>query len=117
MAWNIVGDRPIYTQLIEQIEAKIITGEYPLGSRLASIRELATEASVNPNTMQRALTELERSGLVYAERTSGRYITDDATEIRRIKEITAKQQISEFLMKMRQLGFTKEEVELLIKQY
>ena len=69
MAWEIRADRPVYAQLIEQIQQKIICGEYPLGSRLPSVRDMAAEAAVNPNTMQKALAELERTGLLYSQRT------------------------------------------------
>ena len=66
MTWQFDNDRPIYTQLLEQILFLIVSGQYPPGSKLPSVRDLASEASVNPNTMQRALTELERSGLIYS---------------------------------------------------
>ena len=75
MAWTFKDDRPIYSQLVEQIKIKIISGEWELGSRLSSVRELAEQAGVNPNTMQRALAELERDGLVHSKRTSGRFVT------------------------------------------
>ena len=77
MAWNLDSDRPIYLQLIEIIQTRIVSGMYPAGNRLPSVRELAAEASVNPNTMQKALAELERQNLVYAVRTTGRYITEN----------------------------------------
>ena len=77
MAWNFVKDRSIYLQLIDIIQNRIATGYYTPGSKLASVRDLASEAEVNPNTMQKALAELERMGLVYSQRTSGRFVTDD----------------------------------------
>ena len=77
MAWDLKSDRPIYTQLVEEIELRIISGRYEAGEKLASVRDLAAEAAVNPNTMQRALAELEQRGLVYSQRTSGRFITED----------------------------------------
>lgn len=64
MAWNLDGSRPIYLQLVEEIRRRIVTGEYPPGSHIPSVRDFATQASVNPNTMQRALTELERTQLI-----------------------------------------------------
>ncbi len=69
MAWNLQSDRPIYAQLVEQIQRMIVTGVFPAGSRLPSVRELAVEAAVNPNTMQRALARLEEDGLLYTQRT------------------------------------------------
>lgn len=110
MAWEFKSDRPIYTQLLEQIELKIISGEYKAGDRLLSVRDLAAEAAVNPNTMQRALAELERIGLVHSQRTSGRTVTEDKELICRIKEKIAMQHIEEFLATMKKLGYTKEEI-------
>jgi DNA-binding transcriptional regulator YhcF (GntR family) len=77
MSWEFKPDRPIYTQLLEQIQIRIVTGVYPPGSQLLSVRELAAQAAVNPNTMQKALAELERMELVYTKRTAGRFITGD----------------------------------------
>ena len=81
MRWNIRSDAPVYSQLVEHIKLAIVSGEFPLGSRLPSVRELAAEAGVNPNTMQRAFAELEREGLVLTQRTAGRTVTEDALRI------------------------------------
>ena len=110
MTWNLSGDRPIWLQLMEGIQRGIVSGEYPPGARLPSVRDLAAEAAVNPNTMQKALTELERSGLVRSQRTSGRFITEDAAMIQDLKNQLASEQIREFLERMRSLSFTREEV-------
>ena len=117
MAWSFKEDRPIYTQLLEQIQARIVTGQYKLGERLPSVRELAAEAGVNPNTMQRALAELERIGLVYSQRTSGRMITDDAQKIGEMKMQLAQDVIEEFLQNMKKLGYEQKEIAQLIEQY
>lgn len=109
MSWDLKSDRPIYSQLIEQIEIKICSGIYAPGSKLPSVRELAQEAAVNPNTMQRALSKLEEDGLLYTNRTSGRFITEDAKMIQQAKHKLAQEQISEFLDKMKSLGFAKTE--------
>ena len=77
MKWQFSNDAPIYTQLIEQIQVGIVAGAFPPGERLPSVRDLATEAGVTPNTMQRALAELERDGLVFSHRTAGRFVTED----------------------------------------
>ena len=77
MPWNLDSDRPIFIQILERIRVDIISGKYQPGDKLPSVRELAAEAAVNPNTMQRAFAELERTGLVYSKRTSGRFITED----------------------------------------
>lgn len=110
MKWDINSERPVYIQLIEQIQAAIVSGSFKGADKLPSVRELAAEASVNPNTMQKALSELERSGLIYANRTSGRYITSDLTLIKDLKKKSAKDLVLDFLEKMSQLGFEQEEV-------
>lgn len=110
MAWEFKSDRPIYTQLLEKIEIMIIAGKFKPGDKLPSVRDFAAEAAVNPNTMQKALTELERLGLVYAQRTSGRSITDDAELISSTREAIAMEHIKEFLDTMKELGYTKEEI-------
>ena len=86
MKWLFSNDAPIYTQLIEQIKVGIVAGAFPPGERLPSVRDLATEAGVNPNTMQRALAELERDGLVFSQRTAGRFVTEDKTMIEQAKK-------------------------------
>jgi len=114
MPWDLKSDRPIYTQLIEQIELKILSGEYPPGARLPSVRDMAQEASVNPNTMQRALSKLEEKGLVVTHRTSGRTITEDTDMIKQVKYELAERQIAEFIEKMQFMGFEKREMLTLI---
>lgn len=109
MPWNLDSDRPIFIQIIEKIQMDIISGVYKPGDKLPSVRELAAEASVNPNTMQKALSELERTGLVYSQRTSGRFITEDQNMINELKSELAKEIISQFLENMQKLGFQKED--------
>ena len=110
MAWELKTDRPIYSQLIEQLELRICSGIYPPGARMPSVRDLAQEAAVNPNTMQRALAHLEEDGLLYSQRTSGRFVTEDVELIRKTKNKLAKEQVQEFLKKMSDLGFEYNEV-------
>ena len=109
MPWDLLNDRPIYTQLLEQIKRKIVSGEYKAGERLPSVREYAAEAGVNPNTMQRALAELERDGRVRAERTAGRFITEDEKLIQEVREELAKEQIQIFIRAMMGLGYSKKD--------
>lgn len=116
MLWELSSERPVYLQLIEQIQHRIITGVYQPGDKLPSVRDMAAEAGVNPNTMQKSLMELERSGLVYTNRTSGRYITSDDTLIKELKNQSVKGQIMEFLDKMSMLGFKEEEIKNLISE-
>lgn len=115
MTWNLNSDRPIYSQLIDKLKMDIISGVYKPGDKIPSVRELAADASVNPNTMQKALTELERNGLVYSQRTSGRFITEDQNMIKEVKNQLAIEQITEFFEKMKQLGYKKEETIQLIE--
>ena len=115
MEWRIRADLPIYAQLVFQIKLAIVSGEYLPGERLASVRELAMDAGVNPNTMQRALQELERDGMVYTQRTSGRFVTDDTKVIESAKKQLAEDQIKDFLEQMGRLGYPKEEILSLLK--
>src|SRR5471030_2551833 len=120
MSWNFDDDRPIYLQLMEQIRLNIISGIYKIGEKLPSVRDMASDASVNPNTMQKALTELERTGLVFSQRTSGRFITEDSNMIKDIRNDLAKEQIEKFLYNMEKIGYTKQEtielVEIISKE-
>lgn len=116
MPWNLTSDRPIFMQIMEIIQLDIISGKYAPGDKLPSVRDLASEAAVNPNTMQKALSELERSGLVYSQRTSGRFITEDHRMIEQLKKSLAKEKIEQFLKSMQQLGFQNEETITLITE-
>jgi len=110
MEWKLDSTRPIYSQIIEKVELDIIAGRYRPGQQLPSVRDLALTAGVNPNTMQRALSELERSGLLESRRTSGRFITEDTGMITEIRNSLAEEQIADFLEKMRELGITGEDL-------
>ena len=110
MPWDLDNDRPIYLQLMEKIRQDIVAGFYNPGDKLPSGRELALNAAVNPNTMQKALSELERNGLVYSKRTSGRYITEDETMLKQLKSELAVSHIQQFFEQMKQLGFEKNEI-------
>lgn len=116
MKWQFSNDAPIYSQLIEQVTVGIVSGMFPPGERLPSVRDLAVEAGVNPNTMQRALTELERDGLVYSQRTAGRFVTEDRDMIGAAKQNLAGSQIRNFLTAMVRLGYDKEEIVALVRQ-
>lgn len=110
MPWNLDSDRPIFLQIVERIQMDIIAGRYAPGDKLPSVRDLAAEAAVNPNTMQKAFQELERTGLVHSQRTSGRFITEDTTMIEDLKTSFANEKIHEFLTLMQQLGFENEQI-------
>ncbi len=109
MAWELSNDRPIYSQIVETIKLRIVSGYYPAGEKLPSVRELAAEAGVNPNTMQKAFTELESSGLLTTMRTSGRVVTENGMLIQEAKEAIARNEVEQFLEKMKKLGYELEE--------
>lgn len=109
MNWEITGGRPVYLQLIEQMERAIVAGEYRAGARLPAVRELAAEAAVNPNTMQRALQELEARGLVNTQRTAGRTVTGDEARIAQLRRQLALREALAFLNAMRALGYDKQQ--------
>lgn len=116
MQWKLSDDRPIYVQLMETITAAIASGTLAAGSRLPSVREMAAQAGVNPNTMQRALAELERDGLLYSQRTAGRFVTDQSDCITQKRKELAMQQIRIFLSSMKEMGYTSEQTLNLIQQ-
>ena len=116
MEWSIVAGRPVYLQLIEQLELAIVVGEYPPGEKIPGVRDLAAQAQVNPNTMQRALAELERDGLLYSQRTAGRFVTDQSDRITQKRKELAMQQIRIFLSSMKEMGYTSEQTLNLIQQ-
>jgi len=114
MTWSFTPDRPIYLQLQELIKLSIVSGQHPPGCKLPAVRDLAIEAAVNPNTVQRALTELEREGLVFTQRTSGRFVTEDTAVIETAKSGLAMTLISAFLEKMAAIGYSAKEAAALI---
>lgn len=116
MTWSFSNDLPIYTQLVGQIKTAIATGVFPPGERLPSVRDLATEAGVNPNTMQRALSQLESEGLVYSQRTAGRFVTEDQEKIAGAKRELAQQHIAQFIRAMDGLRFSREEMTVLLSE-
>lgn len=108
---------PIYLQIMEQIKQQIVSGVRKPGSKVESVRELAQQMEVNPNTMQRAFAELERSGLLHTERTTGRFITDDVALINQVREDSAKTVIADFVNAMKRLGFPAAEIAQLVQKY
>ena len=115
MEWNFRNDQPIYSQLTQRLTEAIVSGIYAPGEKLPSVRELALEAGVNPNTVQRALTELEREGLVFSQRTAGRFVTENENMIVNAKLRIADERVSEFLRSMKTLGCGRQEVISLIE--
>ena len=116
MNWNISAGRPVYVQLVEQLELALVAGEFPPGSRIPPVRALAADAGVNPNTMQRALQELEGRGLLQAQRTAGRTVTADDAALRALRRRRAKALAEEFMHQMQALGMDEAEIEALLRE-
>ncbi|MCR5608767.1 MAG: GntR family transcriptional regulator [Lachnospiraceae bacterium] len=117
MPWNLNSDSPIFLQITDYIKNDIVLGRYKSGDKLPSVRDLAVEAGVNPNTMQRALSNLEQTGLVHSERTSGRFITEDENIIKELKTSLVNKQIEEFFINMKKLGLNEEEILQLVSDF
>ncbi len=116
MGWHFDSDRPIYMQLMALIQQRIITGTYGPGEQLPAVRELALEAGVNPNTMQKAMSELERTGLIHSQRTTGRFVTEDVQMIQALRQQLALDRIADFLRNMQDLGYERAELMELMGQ-
>ncbi len=110
MAWQFTSNRPIYSQIVDEIELRILNGTYEMGMRLPSVRDLAVLAAVNPNTMQRALSELEEMGLVSTQRNTGRTVTTDEAAVARARDVKADLLVETFLVQMKALGLSRKEV-------
>ncbi len=103
------NERPIYIQLVEIIRVWIVSGKFQKGQKIPSVRELALMMKVNPNTMQKALVELENENLIYTERTNGKYVTKDEKEIEKVKKELAKEKVNNYLNSMNDIGISYEE--------
>ena len=110
MKWQFENGIPIYLQILRKMRTEIASGAYPPGGKLPPVRELALEAGVNPNTMQRAFAELERDGLVFSQRTSGRFVTEDEEALRQIRRSLSEEIINELCTRLTHLGMDREEI-------
>ncbi len=117
MPWEFDNRLPIYVQLVDRLEQAIVSGAFAPGEKVDSVRELASQAGVNPNTMQRALAELEQEGLIYAQRTAGRFVTDDKELIVRMRNRIANDQIKRLFETLLELGYSQEELKRLVQDY
>lgn len=104
MDYNFDNERPIYIQLVEMIRIDIVSGKFKKGQKLPSVRELALMMKVNPNTMQKALVELENEKLIYTERTNGKYVTEDKELIENAKKELAQEKVNNYLKSMQNIG-------------
>lgn len=116
MDWNFKTGIPIYTQIVDELTMRIASGAYAPGAKLASVRDLAMDAGVNPNTMQKALAEIERKGLVYSERTSGRFVTKDEDILKSLHKELAEKYLGEFTEKLQKIGMDEKEIRDFIKE-
>ena len=116
MAWSFNSQTPVYLQIAARLRGEIIRGVYKPNEQILSVRQLAIIAAVNPNTVQRALTELENEGLLYAASTQGRFVTDDKAVLEKARERAAGDLINEFMQKAAQLSLSKEELSKLLKE-
>ncbi len=117
MNWTFKEGLPIYTQLMEQIQTHIASGTFSPGEQIPPVRELALDAGVNPNTMQRALAELEREGLLYSMRTSGRFVTEDKDKLDELKKALSKGYIEDMFNNLKKLGITDEDIITAVQQF
>lgn len=115
--WNFTNDKPVYIQIIEEIMYRIASGIYKPGERISSVRDLAEEARVNPNTMQRALSEIERSGYIISLRTSGKFVTDDQELINKLNKDRASDVVRNFVDEIKKIGLSIEDAIKLLEQY
>ena len=116
MEYIFDNERPIYIQLVEKLKAQIISGKLKQGERLPSVRELALIARVNPNTMQKALAELENEGLIYTERTNGKFVTQNKELIEKVKRELAKEKVEKYLNDMQNIGMTYEDAIIYLQE-
>ncbi len=116
MAWKFTSEKPVYIQIAERITKSVLAGEFKPGEQIPSVRQLALDAAVNPNTVQHAFTELENSGLIVSKGTVGRYVTENTEVIELCRMQLAKNLAKEFTVNMTQLSITKEQAIALIEE-
>lgn len=116
MEWKLTGSEPVYQQIMEHFRRAVLSGEYPAGTRIPSVRELATQARVNPNTMQRALSELEREQLLISHGTLGRFVTDDQAVLDELRQQSVKKTVRHCAELLAQLGLTLEDAAQILKK-
>ena len=103
------NDRPIYIQLVEQLKECIVSGKFKTGEKLPSVRDLAMQIKVNPNTVQKALAEIENQKLIYTERTNGKFVTENEELIENVKKELANQKVQKYFQDMNKLGINKDD--------
>ena len=117
MTWKFNEDTPIYLQIMEVIKVDIVNGNYQSGDKLKAVRDLATECGVNPNTVQRAYSELEREGLVQSERTSGRYVTITKEKIAELRDALSQRYIEDLFRHLKDIGMNEKQIKQAIAKW
>ena len=117
MGWKFKEGTPIWQQIMDILCQRIVRGDWPPGSRVSAVRELALDAGVNPNTMQRALSERKREGLLYSERTSGRFVTRDEAVLKKLREDMSTRYIEDLFSQLERLGMSPEEILEILHKY
>ncbi|MBQ9610713.1 MAG: GntR family transcriptional regulator [Lachnospiraceae bacterium] len=117
MAWKFDNSSPIYLQIMEQIKVMIAKGELKSGDKVPPVRDMALVAGVNPNTMQKALSELEREGILYSNRTAGRFVADLVNENVNVREQVSEKYVAAYVDNMRRSGFSDDEIVERVKTY
>lgn len=116
MAWSFTSDRPVYLQIAERIRRSVLSGEYPPGGQIPSVRQLALEAAVNPNTVQHAFSDLENEGIILSRGTQGRFVTEDRQVIEQCRQEIAMDCVRDFLRDLTQLAIQPEQAITMIKE-
>ncbi len=117
MAWKFHNEAPIYLQIVDMIKLQIAQGILKPGEQIPSVRELAVTAGVNPNTMQKALAELERDGILYSQRTAGRFVADSVMNIENMRDELSKKYVQQYVNSMQQLGYSHAEMTEVLSRY
>jgi len=117
MSWTFDNNKPIYLQIMDKIKLQIVSHKLEPNQQLPTVRELASEAGVNPNTIQRALSDLEREGFVYTKRTAGRFVTEDLDLILKSRKQLSEEQLQQFVTGMVEFGYEKEELPTVLRDY
>lgn len=117
MSWTFDNNKPIYLQIMEKMKLQIVSHQLEPNQQLPTVRDLASEAGVNPNTIQRALSDLERDGFVYSKRTIGRFVTEDQELLTQSRKQLSEEQLEQFISSMTQFGYQKEELPSVVADY
>ncbi|MBS4209288.1 GntR family transcriptional regulator [Bacillus sp. FJAT-50079] len=117
MAKEFIASKPIYIQIAEKIFQQMIRGEIKPGEKLPSVREMAIQSGVNPNTIQRTYTEMERMGVVETKRGQGTFIVENQSIVEELKQTMQREIIEQFVISMRELGLSKEQMKSGLEEF